>query len=163
MSSVRCGVSSISVGYFVFSQMHNLLLQLTKSKHYCGICKKIWNHSDSGSWVRQYKNYIGVAITFPAWMQYFFLINLFSESPHSIRCGAMVVKFGSMQSVIKFPATVLRYVCHTWQCHIVILIYLHNGSINGSFWLSWPFSFLFFSLEGSGGYWLLLPYLQSKI
>ncbi|XP_015971544.1 histone-lysine N-methyltransferase ATX5 [Arachis duranensis] len=25
---------------------------LTKSKHYCGICKKIWNHSDSGSWVR---------------------------------------------------------------------------------------------------------------
>ncbi|WCJ36834.1 Histone-lysine N-methyltransferase ATX5 [Euphorbia peplus] len=26
--------------------------KLTKSKHYCGICKKIWNHSDSGSWVR---------------------------------------------------------------------------------------------------------------
>ncbi|KAE8077675.1 hypothetical protein FH972_016217 [Carpinus fangiana] len=26
--------------------------RLTKSKHYCGICKKIWNHSDSGSWVR---------------------------------------------------------------------------------------------------------------
>ncbi|XP_022736343.1 histone-lysine N-methyltransferase ATX4-like isoform X2 [Durio zibethinus] len=25
--------------------------RLTKSKHYCGICKKIWNHSDSGSWV----------------------------------------------------------------------------------------------------------------
>ncbi|KAK7384998.1 hypothetical protein VNO78_30705 [Psophocarpus tetragonolobus] len=25
---------------------------LTKSRHYCGICKKIWNHSDSGSWVR---------------------------------------------------------------------------------------------------------------
>ncbi|GAV66205.1 PWWP domain-containing protein/SET domain-containing protein/PHD_2 domain-containing protein/zf-HC5HC2H_2 domain-containing protein [Cephalotus follicularis] len=26
--------------------------RLTKSKHYCGICKRIWNHSDSGSWVR---------------------------------------------------------------------------------------------------------------
>ncbi|KAF2287436.1 hypothetical protein GH714_039895 [Hevea brasiliensis] len=26
--------------------------RLTKSKHYCGICKKIWNHSDNGSWVR---------------------------------------------------------------------------------------------------------------
>ncbi|CAM8944836.1 unnamed protein product [Rhodiola kirilowii] len=26
--------------------------RLTKSKHYCGICKKIWNHSDSGNWVR---------------------------------------------------------------------------------------------------------------
>ncbi|KAJ9139755.1 hypothetical protein P3X46_030459 [Hevea brasiliensis] len=26
--------------------------RLTKSKHYCGICKKIWNHSESGSWVR---------------------------------------------------------------------------------------------------------------
>ncbi|CAN0901835.1 Histone-lysine N-methyltransferase ATX4 [Linum grandiflorum] len=26
--------------------------QLTKSKHYCGICKKIWNHSDNVSWVR---------------------------------------------------------------------------------------------------------------
>ncbi|KAK7293769.1 hypothetical protein RJT34_16642 [Clitoria ternatea] len=26
--------------------------RLKKSKHYCGICKKIWNHSDSGSWVR---------------------------------------------------------------------------------------------------------------
>ncbi|XP_062120143.1 histone-lysine N-methyltransferase ATX5-like isoform X2 [Humulus lupulus] len=26
--------------------------RLTKSNHYCGICKKIWNHSDSGSWVR---------------------------------------------------------------------------------------------------------------
>ncbi|PPD92204.1 hypothetical protein GOBAR_DD10879 [Gossypium barbadense] len=25
--------------------------RLTKSKHYCGICKKVWNHSDSGSWV----------------------------------------------------------------------------------------------------------------
>ncbi|OIV96825.1 hypothetical protein TanjilG_08686 [Lupinus angustifolius] len=26
--------------------------RLTKSNHYCGICKKVWNHSDSGSWVR---------------------------------------------------------------------------------------------------------------
>ncbi|CAI0449933.1 unnamed protein product [Linum tenue] len=26
--------------------------RLTKSKHCCGICKKFWNHSDSGSWVR---------------------------------------------------------------------------------------------------------------
>ncbi|KAB1205032.1 Histone-lysine N-methyltransferase ATX3 [Morella rubra] len=26
--------------------------RLTKSNHYCGICKKIWNHPDSGSWVR---------------------------------------------------------------------------------------------------------------
>ncbi|KAJ0044707.1 hypothetical protein Pint_05025 [Pistacia integerrima] len=26
--------------------------KLTKSKHFCGICKKVWNHSDSGSWVR---------------------------------------------------------------------------------------------------------------
>uniref|UniRef100_A0A7N0U356 Uncharacterized protein n=1 Tax=Kalanchoe fedtschenkoi TaxID=63787 RepID=A0A7N0U356_KALFE len=31
------------------NSFHN---QLTKSKHYCGICKKIWNHSDSGNWVR---------------------------------------------------------------------------------------------------------------
>ncbi|KAM1126936.1 hypothetical protein ACFX13_042859 [Malus domestica] len=29
-----------------------LCARLVKSKHYCGICKKIWNHSDSGSWVR---------------------------------------------------------------------------------------------------------------
>ncbi|KAK2399203.1 histone-lysine N-methyltransferase ATX3 [Trifolium repens] len=26
--------------------------RLTKSKHYCGICKKVWNQSDRGSWVR---------------------------------------------------------------------------------------------------------------
>lgn len=26
--------------------------RLMKSKHYCGICKKVWNQSDSGSWVR---------------------------------------------------------------------------------------------------------------
>ncbi|KAI5561829.1 hypothetical protein BDE02_15G012900 [Populus trichocarpa] len=26
--------------------------RLTKSKHFCGICKKVWNHSDSGSWAR---------------------------------------------------------------------------------------------------------------
>ncbi|KAG6649956.1 histone-lysine N-methyltransferase ATX5-like isoform X2 [Carya illinoinensis] len=26
--------------------------RLTKSNHHCGICKKIWNHPDSGSWVR---------------------------------------------------------------------------------------------------------------
>ncbi|XP_050223367.1 histone-lysine N-methyltransferase ATX4 isoform X2 [Mercurialis annua] len=26
--------------------------KLTKSKHFCGICNKIWNRSDSGSWVR---------------------------------------------------------------------------------------------------------------
>ncbi|KAL5568350.1 hypothetical protein UlMin_024925 [Ulmus minor] len=26
--------------------------RLAKSNHYCGICKKIWNFSDSGSWVR---------------------------------------------------------------------------------------------------------------
>lgn len=29
------------------------LFQLTKLKQYCGICKKIWNRSDNGSWVRQ--------------------------------------------------------------------------------------------------------------
>ncbi|XP_024024188.1 histone-lysine N-methyltransferase ATX4 isoform X1 [Morus notabilis] len=26
--------------------------RLIKSNHFCGICKKIWNHADSGSWVR---------------------------------------------------------------------------------------------------------------
>ncbi|KAB5524117.1 hypothetical protein DKX38_021866 [Salix brachista] len=26
--------------------------RLTKSKHFCGTCKKVWNHSDSGSWAR---------------------------------------------------------------------------------------------------------------
>lgn len=26
--------------------------RLKKIKHYCAICKKIWNHSDSGTWVR---------------------------------------------------------------------------------------------------------------
>ncbi|GAY64534.1 hypothetical protein CUMW_234320 [Citrus unshiu] len=26
--------------------------KLMKSKHFCGICKKVWNHSDGGSWVR---------------------------------------------------------------------------------------------------------------
>ncbi|CAN6569614.1 unnamed protein product [Malus baccata var. baccata] len=31
--------------------------RLVKSKHYCGICKKIWNDSDSGSWVRKPTNY----------------------------------------------------------------------------------------------------------
>lgn len=25
--------------------------QLLKSKQYCGICKKIWHHTDGGSWV----------------------------------------------------------------------------------------------------------------
>ena len=29
-----------------------LLLQLTKSKHTCGICKKISNHLDRQTWVR---------------------------------------------------------------------------------------------------------------
>ncbi|KAI6697796.1 hypothetical protein NL676_017915 [Syzygium grande] len=29
-----------------------LCSRMIKSNHYCGICKKIWNHSDSGSWVR---------------------------------------------------------------------------------------------------------------
>lgn len=28
------------------------VLQLRKSKQYCGICKKIWHHSDGGNWVR---------------------------------------------------------------------------------------------------------------
>lgn len=32
------------------------LFQLTKLKQYCGICKKIWNRSDKGSWVRQSKS-----------------------------------------------------------------------------------------------------------
>lgn len=27
-------------------------LQLLKSGQYCGICKKIWNDSDGGNWVR---------------------------------------------------------------------------------------------------------------
>ncbi|XP_044504293.1 histone-lysine N-methyltransferase ATX5-like isoform X2 [Mangifera indica] len=26
--------------------------RLTESKHFCGICKKVWNHYDSGTWVR---------------------------------------------------------------------------------------------------------------
>ncbi|KAA8533607.1 hypothetical protein F0562_030959 [Nyssa sinensis] len=30
----------------------NSCARLTKLKHNCGICKKIWNHSDSGNWVR---------------------------------------------------------------------------------------------------------------
>jgi hypothetical protein len=30
----------------------SLFLQLRKSKQYCGICKKIWHHSDGGDWVR---------------------------------------------------------------------------------------------------------------
>ncbi|XP_010049124.1 histone-lysine N-methyltransferase ATX4 isoform X2 [Eucalyptus grandis] len=29
-----------------------LCSRMIKSNHYCGICKKIWNQSDSGSWVR---------------------------------------------------------------------------------------------------------------
>lgn len=28
------------------------VVQLKKSKQYCGICKKIWHHSDGGNWVR---------------------------------------------------------------------------------------------------------------
>ncbi|XP_045810118.1 histone-lysine N-methyltransferase ATX3-like [Trifolium pratense] len=28
--------------------------KLLKSKQYCGICKKIWHHSDAGDWVRFY-------------------------------------------------------------------------------------------------------------
>ena len=27
-------------------------LQLLQSKQYCGICKKIWHHTDGGNWVR---------------------------------------------------------------------------------------------------------------
>ncbi|XP_015571335.2 histone-lysine N-methyltransferase ATX4 [Ricinus communis] len=40
--------SSITGGQFLCKTC----AKLTKLKHYCGICKKIWNHSDSGSWVR---------------------------------------------------------------------------------------------------------------
>jgi hypothetical protein len=35
-----------------FKKYYILLLQLLKSKQYCGICKKIWHHSDGGNWVR---------------------------------------------------------------------------------------------------------------
>jgi hypothetical protein len=28
------------------------MLQLLQSKQYCGICKKIWHHTDGGNWVR---------------------------------------------------------------------------------------------------------------
>lgn len=40
--------SSELLSMFILITLH---FQLTKSKHYCGICKKIWNHSDSGKWV----------------------------------------------------------------------------------------------------------------
>jgi hypothetical protein len=40
----------LKIAYFVSSEVIQFW-QLTKSKHYCGICKKVWNHSDSGSWV----------------------------------------------------------------------------------------------------------------
>jgi len=41
--------------WFLRAKIKNYyFLQLTNSKHYCGICKKIWNHSDSGSWVREH-------------------------------------------------------------------------------------------------------------
>lgn len=33
-------------------------LQLLKSKQYCGICKKIWHHSDGGDWVRYLTVYV---------------------------------------------------------------------------------------------------------
>lgn len=53
----------LSVIYSVYqSQLYAILLQLTKSNHYCGICKKIWNHPDSGSWVRQPTIYSKVLI-----------------------------------------------------------------------------------------------------
>jgi hypothetical protein len=39
---------------FTFGGLHlyNTMLQLLQSKQYCGICKKIWHHTDGGNWVR---------------------------------------------------------------------------------------------------------------
>lgn len=48
-------VSCDSLYCFQFSTGDNgviFLFQLTKLKHNCGICKKIWNRSDTVSWVR---------------------------------------------------------------------------------------------------------------
>ncbi|KAG4913707.1 hypothetical protein JHK86_054140 [Glycine max] len=56
--------------------------KLIKSRQYCGICKKIWHHSDGGNWVR---------------------LSTFS------RYAVMVVMFGCMLSVTKFPANFSRY------------------------------------------------------
>lgn len=36
-----------------------LIFQLKKRKHYCGICKKIRNPSDSGTWVRNFLSFAG--------------------------------------------------------------------------------------------------------
>lgn len=55
---------NFSVLYIYCSNLHEFLFQLKKSKHYCGICKKIWNHSDSGSWVRQFTCYSWVLFVF---------------------------------------------------------------------------------------------------
>lgn len=39
---------------------HLFLLQLQKSEQYCGICKNIWHHSDSGNWVRLFTLPVGL-------------------------------------------------------------------------------------------------------
>ena len=50
--SFICHYCSSVLVLCIFSQLHEYLFQLMKSKHFCGICKKVWNHSDGGSWVR---------------------------------------------------------------------------------------------------------------
>lgn len=52
---VRHALSRSSSDEFVllFMLASSTALQLLKSKQYCGICKKIWHHSDGGNWVRQ--------------------------------------------------------------------------------------------------------------
>ncbi|XP_031262949.1 histone-lysine N-methyltransferase ATX3 isoform X3 [Pistacia vera] len=43
-----CGVQEVTVSSQDKYYFQN---QLQKSKQYCGICKKIWHHSDGGNWV----------------------------------------------------------------------------------------------------------------
>jgi len=88
-----------------------LNLQLLKSKQYCGICKKIWHHTDGGSWVRAStlwvnmfhdftSSQIPIAIVILASIVLIFL--------HQIRFVAMDVKFGFMQNATKYALT-FRY------------------------------------------------------
>ncbi|KAJ9545686.1 hypothetical protein OSB04_025393 [Centaurea solstitialis] len=70
----------------------NTCTKLTKLKHYCGICKKIWNRADTVSWVSN------------------LLIRLIHATLFDyIRYAVMVVKCGCMRNVIKSLVIISRF------------------------------------------------------
>lgn len=80
-------------------------LQLLKSKQYCGICKKIWHHSDGGDWVR----YLTFDIVDFRSLKIIGYLNVVSCCVELFfRYVVMVAMFGCMLSVPISPADFLR-------------------------------------------------------